>query len=144
LASGGEGTDFACEKRGSSFCQNGGRGGRTRTAIRKRLEFPENRENNREFLKFPAIPALSAGFWRPFALQFQGSTDDYLFGMEQRICFAGTRNSSAGAGELPYLDTDLPSPSLEFSPLNCTPLFIPQNCESVEFPMSFFRYTIAG
>ena len=63
------------------------------------LRFPQNRENNREFLEFSSVSALSVGLWRPFALQF--------------------------------------------SLLNCTSVLIPQKCESVEFAMSFFRYSIA-
>jgi hypothetical protein len=63
-------------------------GGGTRPAMPKHLEFPENRENNREFSEIPAVSAVSAGFWRPFALQFQGAADDSLFCTEQRICFA--------------------------------------------------------
>jgi hypothetical protein len=43
------------------FAKMAGIGGGTRPAISKRLEFPENRENNREFSKFPAISALFAG-----------------------------------------------------------------------------------
>jgi hypothetical protein len=79
------------------FAKIAGGGGGTRPAMPKHLEFPENRENNREFSQIPAVSAVSAGFWRPFALQFQGSADDSLFCMKQRICFAGTGNSSAGA-----------------------------------------------
>jgi len=55
-------------------------------------------ENNREFLKFPATSMLSVQLRRPFALQFQGSTDDSLFGTEQGICFARNREFTIGTG----------------------------------------------
>jgi hypothetical protein len=90
------------------FAKMAGGGGGTRPAMPKHLEFPENRENNREFSEIPAVSAVSAGFWRPFALQIQDSADDSLFCTEQRICFAGTGNSSAGAGNCPDLDTGPP------------------------------------
>jgi len=57
------------------------------------LLFPENREGNREFLKFPAVSTLSTAFWSPFALQLQLVADDSLFCTEQGMCFAKTGNS---------------------------------------------------
>src|ERR1700719_334877 len=55
-------------------------------------QFPGNRENSRELLKFQAISALSAAYWRPFALQFQCAADDSLLCTEQRIFVAGSGN----------------------------------------------------
>src|ERR1700730_3069430 len=80
------------------FAKMAGIGGGTRPAISKRLEFPENRENNREFSKFPAISALFAGFRHWFSTQFQCVADDSLFCTETANLLRGTGNSSVGAG----------------------------------------------
>jgi hypothetical protein len=49
-------------------------------------------------LKFPAISALSAVFWRRFALQFQRAADDSLLCMEQGILVAGSGKFSSEQG----------------------------------------------
>jgi hypothetical protein len=61
-------------------------------------EFPENRENNREFPKFQAVSAVPGVDWRRLTLQLQGVASNSLFCQEQGIVFAGTGNFAAGTG----------------------------------------------
>src|SRR5262249_1220733 len=109
-------------------------GFRYRSAHSTALKFPENRENNREFLTCPVLSALSVRTWHPFRVQFRYVAVDSLFSTEQGNCFAETGNSSVGNQELPY-------PIPKFVPSFKLPTRIPRLNRS-PVKLNIFIYTM--